>query len=323
MFNALATGQQDRSQWQRIVTDLGGALLSMGQAQAQAPIQAQGPPQAPIQTQVYSPQIPAQNPIYPNQSNLISSMVGSMYSNNLQNQNMQNPNQPQNQTQNIPRMPVQPNTADVANRNMIGLITQLGQIASMVSRDNSVGQSPQIQQGQPQNQQPQNPTMQPNQNQPVLQNQRAIDVDSPYLQRFVENRVGATREIIPIIEQPTDVNHNLQDADAPNTQNQPLISQSQQNTPVVGLQRVTQERKEVPISTIARLAVHINAKLTAGKVKAPSFISTSRTNYKKIKNFVHHHTKVWLSKGEVDTFISEMSKINPRIANATLDIQLD
>ncbi len=82
-------------------------------------------------------------------------------------------------------------------------------------------------------------------------------------------------------------------------------------------------RDEIPIDMIRRLATVINSKITANKVKPPKFSKRTYANYKKIKNFIHQHTSIWLSVHEIKTFISEISKINPALCNNSITTDSD
>ncbi len=200
---------------------------------------------------------------------------------------------------------IQPNIQETQQRNMIGLITQLGQIASLVSRNNAISSSVLQPVHQPAHQSP-------------IPSVNIDDVESPYLQRFTENRVGATREIIPLVEpiQPTQSQ----------TQEPIQPTQPQTQEPILqttGLQRIRHSRDPVPVDTIQRIASVINGKIIANKAKPPKFSKHTYANYKKIKNFVNQHTSVWLSNNEIKTFISEISKINPSLCNNAVNIDLD
>jgi hypothetical protein len=72
------------------------------------------------------------------------------------------------------------------------------------------------------------------------------------------------------------------------------------------------ERKEPPtnIERICDLANLISNKIRNGKAPAPSFTKHTPANYKKIKNFVHHHTNVWLKKQEIVLFINKMAELD-------------
>lgn len=320
----------DRNQWQRLVTDLGSSLIGLAQQ--------------------------------PNASAMQSSRAGSMYSNSssslpsnsfhpFTNQPSQpiysgNPRIPvQNHPRQVPqqqtpqpqesqnRVPVQPNTLESTQRNMLGLLGQLGQIASLVSRNNSSHQT-QLPPSQPIRREPQVQQSQPN--------NISDDLDSPYLQRFVENRQGATREIIPIVENAVSVNQ----PDHSTIPSIPAMPSSPPSSTIqvdqaAGLQRVsntahtsaqntenetksrTDHRTEVSRATLGKLAAHINAKILANKTKPPNFTKSTRTNLCKIKNYIHHHTKVWLNKNEIEIFITELTKINPALTSQEIDLQLD
>lgn len=45
-------------------------------------------------------------------------------------------------------------------------------------------------------------------------------------------------------------------------------------------------------------------------INPPDFSSTTRVGYKKIKNFVHNLTKIWLHKNEIDVFVNEINRLS-------------
>jgi hypothetical protein len=63
--------------------------------------------------------------------------------------------------------------------------------------------------------------------------------------------------------------------------------------------------------SIAWLATAINNKIITGKTKHPDFSKKTRSNYRKIKNYIYHNTRIWLKKNEIDIFIEELQSINP------------
>lgn len=312
----------DRNQWQRLVADLGSSLIGLSQQSS--------PPQ----------------PSTPQQSTMQSSSSGA--------------------TQSQP-YPIRPNTQELFQRDVLGFIGQLGQMAGTVLRRNEVSarESPFeratriIQSTHPvttlesmgASQSLTQPTTQP----VPASVTPTVDLDSPYLQRFIENRHGAHREIIPIVETGDSVSISggvgVGDmhvhASGPNLDSAPPIPMSAAAaTPnpipnlnpivdVAGLQRISalsrstihnsEAKFKIAISTttLAKLATFVNQKILAGKTKPPNFAKPARTNLRKIKNYIHHHTKVWLSKNEIEIFIDELKKINPTLVVQDIDIQLD
>ena len=105
--------------------------------------------------------------------------------------------------------------------------------------------------------------------------------------RFVENRQGATREII--------VNENI------------AAPVNSINTQVNTLQLLREDTAHINLHLIRSLAASIKEAIAANKTKPPSFTKHSKANYRKIKNYVHHLTKIWLSKKEIEIFICEMN----------------
>jgi len=103
--------------------------------------------------------------------------------------------------------------------------------------------------------------------------------------RFVENRQGATREIIlnnVEIEEPVEVNP----------------------TQVANLQYLKETNAYIHPRAISNLVTIISEKTT----KPPSFTKKTKSNFKKIKNYIYQHTKLWLTKNEIEIFINEMNK---------------
>lgn len=305
----------NRNQWQRLVTDLGSSLIGLAQQPNASATQSSR------SGSLYSTSsLPATSfhPLTPHHS-----------SNQSGNSRLLHQQSPIQQSPIQPRMPVQPNTLESTQRNMLGLLGQLGQIASLVSRNNSSSANVDM---QPTMNLSTDPLPSATQIQPQTNN-IPDDLDSPYLQRFVENRQGATREIIPIVENTVSVNQSNQ-----STSLAPSTTQIDQST---GLQRIsnvavanvqntenetkskTDHRTEVGRATLSKLATHIHSKILANKTKPPNFTKSTRTNLRKIKNYIHHHTKVWLKKNEIEIFISELTKINPMLTTQEIDLQLN
>lgn len=66
-------------------------------------------------------------------------------------------------------------------------------------------------------------------------------------------------------------------------------------------------RSQESINTVAR-AVHLG--ITNTSVIPPDFSNHTRRGYRKIKNFIHNLTKVWLTHSETDMFISAFNLLN-------------
>jgi hypothetical protein len=66
------------------------------------------------------------------------------------------------------------------------------------------------------------------------------------------------------------------------------------------------------IITAAR-CVHNSISTTV--IRPPDFTNTTRSGYRKIKNFVHNLTKIWLSQSEIDKFLIEINKIDTMVAS--------
>jgi hypothetical protein len=207
VFQNLMQNQQNRSQWQQIVSNLGSAIINLASP--------------PMHT---APQIPAIPIVHAPQPSVETSIVS--------------------------------------------LISQLGQIAGAVSRNNT--------------------------------GQQHIS-GNEILQRFTENRSGSVREIIPLVPAQIDP---LAQPSIP-AQIAPIALEN-----VVGLQRMRNERQEIPLIIIQRLAVNINDKIINKRLKHPKFSLGTYANRKKIKNFIHQHTSIWLSTGEIKMFLAELMQVN-------------
>jgi hypothetical protein len=107
--------------------------------------------------------------------------------------------------------------------------------------------------------------------------------------RFVENRQGATRDII--------LTHSTEPIN---------VSQvnDTSNVLLARLQYTPEDKKRNNIAVILQIVKIIKDKIALGKSKPPSFI---KPKFKKIKNYIYHLTKIWLSKKELEIFISEMN----------------
>lgn len=146
----------------------------------------------------------------------------------------------------------------------------------------------------------------------TLQSSSVGSLNSTELSRFVENRQNATREIIPISEL---------------EQIHPNSGVNQIEPPQAMLQNVSQKmsnsRTKIDLDIISKLAKFIYSKILANKTKPPKFTKKTRTNFRKIKNFIHHHTNIWLSKNEIEIFINEIEKFNDTISTQEIDIYVN
>lgn len=118
-------------------------------------------------------------------------------------------------------------------------------------------------------------------------------------ERFRVN-ARANREVI---EQP-----NYTSEQPPSPSQSELNAEQQED--VAGHPHVTQvsisRRLPVNINMIKTLSLTIHTLLHNTTLRPPNFNSKTRSGYRKIKNFVHNITKVWLSNQEIDTFVQEL-----------------
>ena len=68
--------------------------------------------------------------------------------------------------------------------------------------------------------------------------------------------------------------------------------------------------------TIRTTARSVYNSITTTAIRPPDFTNHNRAGYRKIKNFVHNLTKVWLSQAEIDKFLVELDKL----LNPVLDV---
>ena len=59
----------------------------------------------------------------------------------------------------------------------------------------------------------------------------------------------------------------------------------------------------------SNLARHIYRLMTENKTKHPDFSNLTKTGYRKIKNYIHNITGVWLSQAEIDLFVTEINAL--------------
>jgi hypothetical protein len=75
------------------------------------------------------------------------------------------------------------------------------------------------------------------------------------------------------------------------------------------LPRVALERNSVSKETIVSLAKHIHRMIVDCKTKAPDFNNITKVGYRKMKNYIHNITSVWLSQEEINIFIDEINSL--------------
>jgi hypothetical protein len=59
-------------------------------------------------------------------------------------------------------------------------------------------------------------------------------------------------------------------------------------------------------SMIKQLVQSVKRVINTTNIKSPDFALTTRVGYRKIKNFIHNITKVWLTQAEIDFFVREL-----------------
>lgn len=95
------------------------------------------------------------------------------------------------------------------------------------------------------------------------------------------------------------------ETDAPRvTSDSPHIDQ----THIVSQPRNVVQRS-LPEATIKSVAANVYAMMANTSVRAPDFTRTTRTGYRKIRNFIHNITKIWLANNEIDAFCVELNRM--------------
>ncbi|NDB59384.1 hypothetical protein EB001_13180 [bacterium] len=140
------------------------------------------------------------------------------------------------------------------------------------------------------------------------------NMESP-IEKFKENRRGATREIILMNEEKNAaandnviIPSNLVGHVVGNVDDRILPSSKLAQSEIIcfNIPRTKTDRNNIPIETIDVIVQKIGSLIKQKKTIAPSF-SKPRINYKKIKNYIHNITKIWLSRSEIDYFIEEIN----------------
>jgi hypothetical protein len=150
-------------------------------------------------------------------------------------------------------------------------------------------------------------------------------------QRFVEHSRGIPRSIIVTspeskdrIEQKSE--QKLEQKTTPSLMERVDIHAAVERTVPAGpiepilvpnIQSTDRVRNAVTSETIARLAQHIYTLMVTGKTRNPNFTDVTKTGYRKIKNYIHNITHVWLSHQEIDAFIVELNKISTISSDTT------
>lgn len=93
----------------------------------------------------------------------------------------------------------------------------------------------------------------------------------------------------------------------------PELSPHEETKELINLPHQTSiapQRNNIQESTIKRLAANVKHILDTTSLRAPDFTNTTRSGYRKIKNFIKNITKVWLTQEEIDVFTKEMQLLN-------------
>lgn len=130
------------------------------------------------------------------------------------------------------------------------------------------------------------------------------NLGSELLSRFIENRQGARREVIP--DPPQSLPQYIPPAGTHTVGTHTVDSVSGASSAEDSAPR----GRSLPISIISQLANGINEKIKANKTKPPHFNKKTPANYRKIKNYIHNNTQVWLTKEDIDLFVIELEKLN-------------
>ena len=144
------------------------------------------------------------------------------------------------------------------------------------------------------------------------------NMESP-IEKFKENRRGATREIILMNEEknaaandnvtiPSNLVGHVVGNVVGNVDDRILPSSKLAQSEIIcfNIPRTKTDRNNIPIETIDVIVQKIGGLIKQKKTIAPRFIKP-RINYKKIKNYIHNITKIWLSRSEIDYFIEEIN----------------
>lgn len=116
--------------------------------------------------------------------------------------------------------------------------------------------------------------------------------ESPQPERFIVNDRDP-REIHE--SQPTNTTETKSDIDEKEVVSPPSHS-TELNTRSIKSQEI-----------IKTLAAKIFNTIKIKKVRPPNFNNLTRTGYRKIKNFVHNITRVWLAQAEIDSLLTELN----------------
>jgi hypothetical protein len=89
------------------------------------------------------------------------------------------------------------------------------------------------------------------------------------------------------------------------TKEQHPILSSQPHATSLSIER----RLPVTPNIIATMVLTIDSILRTTNTRPPNFNSRTRSGYRKIKNFIHNITKIWLSHTEINLFTTELNRL--------------
>jgi hypothetical protein len=111
-------------------------------------------------------------------------------------------------------------------------------------------------------------------------------------------------------------NDEVIDTEATEVSSSPNIQPAPSHSVVLSIN----QRNPVSNDIIMNLSAHIYNIITTTAIRPPNFNNINRTGYRKIKNFIHNLTKVWLNQSEINSFIVELNRLqSSRIEVDTLD----
>lgn len=137
--------------------------------------------------------------------------------------------------------------------------------------------------------------------------------------RFVEHR-NTIREVNITDEVPVDNSPRISNAEVKENKNEAHETNTDHKDDnknnytdehkVTGLPRASSVKQPVSGSTIERLATHVHNLLKNTKTKSPDFTNLTKSGYRKIKNYIHNITGVWLSQDEIAMFLDVLKDLN-------------
>lgn len=126
--------------------------------------------------------------------------------------------------------------------------------------------------------------------------------ESEMPERFREVRTGPREVIMNPSTRTDDTNVDVDVSVPDSTESKQIIATlphiaSRQNPPI---------NREILI----KLASHINQLIITGKTRHPDFTNLNKSGYRKIKNYIHNITGMWLSQEEINMFVTIMDELN-------------